>query len=101
MRHLMYVKLPNAEFNAHVRDGSVGPRIKKILDEIKPEAAYFTEYAGQRGALLIVDLAHPSDVPRLAEPWFLHFNAQVEFRIIMTPDDLAQAELDKLGKKWA
>jgi len=101
MRHLMYVKMPNAEFNAHVRDGSAGQRMKKILEEIKPEAAYFTEYAGQRGALLIVDLASPSDVPRLAEPWFLNFDAQVEFRVIMTPDDLEKADLSKLGKQWA
>jgi len=101
MRTLMYVKIPNAEFNAYARDGSAGARIKKILQEIKPEAAYFTEHAGQRGAILIVDLASPSDVPRLSEPWFLTFNAQVEFRIAMTPDDLEKAALDKLGQQWA
>jgi hypothetical protein len=42
-----------------------------------------------------------SDIPRLAEPWFLSFNAEVEFRIAMTPEDLAHADLDALGKKWA
>ena len=55
--------------------------MKKILDEIKPEAAYFGERDGKRGGILIVDLNNPSEVPRLAEPWFLTFNAEVEFRV--------------------
>ena len=74
--------------------------MKKILDDIKPEAAYFGEREGKRGGVLIVDAAKASDVPRLAEPWFLSFNAEVEFRVAMTPEDLAQADLGALGKKW-
>jgi len=42
-----------------------------------------------------------SEVPALAEPFFLTFNAEVEFRIAMTPEDLARSGLDALGKKWA
>ncbi len=101
MRMLLHVKLPPEAFNAYVRDGSVEKRMKKIIEEIKPEATYFTEYGGQRGALMVVDLAGPSDVPRLAEPWFVTFDAQVEFHIAMTPEDLAKAHLDELGKQWA
>lgn len=74
--------------------------MKKILDDAKPEAAYFGERDGKRGGILIVDLAKPSDVPRLAEPWFLNFNADVRFRVVMTPEDLAKADLVALGKKW-
>ena len=29
-----------------------------------------------------------SKIPTFAEPWFLTFNADVEFRAVMTPDDL-------------
>jgi hypothetical protein len=50
---------------------------------------------------MIVDVANPSDVPALAEPWFLSFNADVTFHIVMSPEDLARAGLDALGKKWA
>jgi hypothetical protein len=49
----------------------------------------------------VVNVNSPSDVPALAEPWFLTFNAEVEFRIAMTPEDLSRASLDALGKKWA
>jgi hypothetical protein len=74
--------------------------MKKILDDTKPEAAYFSEREGKRGCVLIIDLQGPSDVPRLAEPWFLSFNAEVEFRICMLPEELGKANLEALGKKW-
>jgi hypothetical protein len=71
------------------------------LEAIKPEAVYFTEQNGQRGAMLIVDLPDPSKIPALAEPWFLTFEADVEFRVVMSPDDLKRAGLDELGKQWS
>jgi hypothetical protein len=43
MRMLIHVKIPNKEFNAYAKDGSVGRKIKRILDDIRPEAVYFTE----------------------------------------------------------
>jgi len=101
MRMLLNVKLPNAEFNAAVRDGSVGKKMAAIMEEMKPAAAYFTEQNGQRSGLLIVDIDDPAKIPMLAEPWFLTFNANVELRIVMTPEDLQRAGLEELGKKWS
>jgi len=101
MRMLMTVKIPVEPFNAAVRNGTASATMKKILDEIKPEAAYFTAQDGHRGGILIVNFDHSSAIPRLAEPWFLAFNAQVSFQPAMTPADLAEADLDSLGKKWS
>ena len=50
---------------------------------------------------MITDVDDPSKVPSFAEPWFLNFNANCEFHIVMTPEDLAKAGLEELGKKWA
>src|SRR6266852_3027190 len=100
MRMLLNVVLPHEPFNAAVRKGTVGEIIGKILEAIKPEAVYFTEQDGHRGAVLIVNLENPSQVPALAEPWFLHFNADCKFRVVMTPEDLQRAGLAELGKKW-
>ena len=101
MRILMNVRIPHQQFNAAVKDGTVGQKLNRILEASKPEAVYFTEQNGHRGAVLVVDLPDPSKVPTLAEPWFLAFQADVEFRIAMTPDDLKKAGLDDLGKKWS
>jgi len=100
MRMMMLVECPLEPFNSMVRRGTAGPTMMKILDDMKPEAAYFGERAGKRGAVLIVDVARPSDVPKLAEPWFLNFEASVELRICMLPQDLGEANLEALGKKW-
>ena len=100
MRVLLNVKIPHGPFNAAVKDGTVGSKLNRILEAIKPEAVYFTEQNGHRGAVLIVDLTDPSKIPSLAEPWFLTFEADVEFRIAMTPDDLKRAGLDELAKTW-
>lgn len=100
MRVLMFVKLPVEPFNAAVRNGTVAATMKKILDDAKPEAVYFTEQRGLRTGILVVDMKESSEIPRYAEPWFLNFNAQVEFRPAMTPQDLAHSGLEDLGKKW-
>ncbi len=101
MRMLLQVRIPHEDFNEAVRDGSAGKKLKKILDEIKAEEVYFTEYDGWRGAIMIVNVNDPSEVPKFAEPWFLSFNADCEFHIAMTPEDLGRAGLDALGKKWS
>ena len=100
MRFLLNIVIPHEKFNALTKDGSVGKKLKLILDETKPEAVYFTEQHGKRSALLIVDIADASKIPALAEPWFLTFNADVEVKAVMTPDDLGHAGLEDLGKKW-
>ncbi|MEO6354356.1 MAG: panthothenate synthetase [Oxalobacteraceae bacterium] len=101
MRMLLNVEFPHEPFNTAIRDGSAGAKIARIMDEIKPEAAYFTEHNGHRGATLIVDVEQASQIPALAEPWFLQFNADCQFRIAMTPEELQQAGLEQLGQKWA
>jgi len=101
MKVLMNVTIPHQQFNAAVKDGSVGSKLNRILEAIKPEAVYFTEHNGRRGAVVIVDLPNASKIPALAEPWFLTFEADVEFHVAMTPEDLKKAGLDELGRKWA
>ena len=101
MRMLMYVKFPLEPFNTATRQGTVGDTIKKILADIKPESAFFTDHDGHRGGTFVVQVKDATDIPRLAEPFFLKFNAEVEFHIAMTPEDLGKADLGALGKKWA
>lgn len=100
MRMILNLIFPHEPFNTAVRNGTAGATIGRILDEIKPEAVYFTEQNGHRGAILIVNINKPSEVPALAEPWFLNFNADCQLRIVMGPEDLQQAGLEELGKKW-
>jgi hypothetical protein len=98
---LLNIRIPHQPFNSFVKDGTAGAKLGRLLEATKPEAAYFTEQNGQRGAVLIVDLPDPSKIPVLAEPWFLTLQADVEFRVAMTPEDLKKSGIDALGKTWS
>ena len=100
MRFIVKITVPNEPFNTYVKDGSVAHRMGNILAETKPEASYFTELNGVRSAILIVNMDETSQIPAIAEPWFLQFNADVEFHPVMLGDDLAKANLEEIGKKW-
>ncbi|HEY4686374.1 MAG TPA: panthothenate synthetase [Dehalococcoidia bacterium] len=100
MRMLIDLSFPLEPFNTMVKKGTASQLIDRVMADIKPEAAYFAERGGKRGGILIVDVPDPSKVPAIAEPFFLLFNASVEFHVVMTPDDLAKSGLDDLGRKW-
>jgi hypothetical protein len=101
MRMLMHVKIPHEPFNTLVKKGTAGQTMMKILESIRPEAVYFSDFDGKRGCIAIVDVAEPSKVPALAEPFFLAFQADVQFHVVMNPDDLKKSGLDEIGKKWS
>ena len=100
MRMLLDITIPHEPFNSLLRKGEAGKKLGEILDALKPEAVYFSEHEGKRGAVVIINMTDASQIPAIAEPWFLTFNADVKFRIAMTPEDLKKAGLDAVGKKW-
>jgi hypothetical protein len=92
MRMLLRASIPVDVGNAAVKAGTLGSTIEKILADLKPEAAYFiADDNGQRSANVVFDMQDTSQIPAVAEPWFLAFNASVHFEPIMTPQDLATA----------
>ena len=100
MRMMIIAKNPPEPFNSGVKDGSSGKKLKAILEEIKPEVAFFTEIDGKRCTVMLVDMKDASQIPSLAEPFFLSFNSEVSFHPVMSPEDLGKAGLEDLGKKW-
>jgi hypothetical protein len=77
--------------------------IEGILADLKPDAAYFfADDGGQRSGSIVFDMKDPSQIPAVAEPWFLAFNAQVSLRPIMNPQDLAKAgpSIGKAAKEY-
>jgi hypothetical protein len=103
MRVLLKVNIPVETGNAAAKAGKLGTIIQSILDDLKPESVYFTDDRGQRTGYLFLDLKEASQIPAIAEPWFLAFNAAIEIHPVMVPEDLAKASaaIELAVKKFA
>jgi hypothetical protein len=91
MRMMMKVTIPVETGNAAAANGTLGSIIQRILADLKPEAVYFAEDNGQRTGYIFFDMQDSSQLPAVAEPWFLAFKASLTVRPAMTPDDLGRA----------
>ena len=102
MRVLMKVSLPVETANAFARKGTLGETIGRILQEIKPECAYFGDADGKRTGFFVVNLEGLHKIPATVEPWFLAFNASVQLTPVMTAEDLQKAgpDIKRAAKKY-
>jgi hypothetical protein len=103
MRFLLKVNIPVESGNAAAKAGKLGATIQSILADLKPEAVYFTDSNGQRTAFIFLEMQDAAQIPAIAEPWFLAFNASIEIHPVMIPGDLAKAAaaIDNAVKKYA
>ena len=100
MRFLVKVSIPVESGNAAAKEGFKA--IPEILAEQKPEAAYFLAEDGKRTALLFLDMDDTSQLPAIAEPWFLAFNASIQATPVMVAADLEKAgpAIEQAVKKY-
>lgn len=87
----MKIEIPIDKGNSRIGDPKFGEKMNQLLTEVKAEAAYFTSVNGQRGAYIVVNMTDASQIPAMAEPFFLWFNANVYFVPVMSMEDLQKA----------
>jgi hypothetical protein len=68
------------------REEAIDSAVKMVISKLE-RLPIFRRAERTTGAILIINLPDPSKVLAFAEPWFLAFNANVEFQFVMTPDD--------------
>jgi|SRR5580658_11001904 hypothetical protein len=102
MLHLLEIRIPIDAGNEALSDPDFGKKMHELLAEIKAQAAYFTSINGQRGAYIAVDLNDASQIPAIAEPFFLWLKADVRVMPAMKPEDLGKAgpAIAAAIKKW-
>ena len=91
MRMMLRWTVPVERGNETIKDGTLSQTIESLIDELKPEAAYFWPENGERGGMMVFDMADPAQIPQIAEPLFLNVDAAVDFAPVMNADDLKKA----------
>jgi hypothetical protein len=88
MRMMLKVTVPTEAGNRALKDGSFQKTMEEAISRLKPEAAYFIAEKGRRCALLFFDMQSSSDLPKIAEPFFMGFDAEIEVVPAMNANDL-------------
>ncbi|MFC9594712.1 hypothetical protein [Streptomyces sp. NPDC056944] len=88
MRMLLKVQMDTQASNDAIKQGRLLQLMEGALQELRPEAAYFTVENGCRTAYIFFDLADPSLMPKISEPFFMEIGAGIHYSPVMNPDDL-------------
>ncbi|MDL5202845.1 hypothetical protein [Streptomyces sp. ALI-76-A] len=97
MRVLLKASMDTEKANEAIRNGTLGKLIQEAVEQIKPEAAYFTTENGQRTAFLFFDMQDSSQMPVISEPFFLNLGAKISYTPVMNMEDV-QKGLSQLGR---
>ena len=103
MRTLLTFSINPEKGDQLIKEGRIGETMESILEDLQPEAAYFTDVEGTRGGFLVVDMEDASQVPAITEPLLLGVGATVHMQPVMTPEDLRGAAgeaLQQMGQKY-
>ncbi|MFD3550320.1 hypothetical protein ACFWUW_32850 [Streptomyces sp. NPDC058655] len=90
MRVMLRAHMDTAATNEGIKSGTLPRTIKKLMEKVKPEAAYFGLHEGVRSCWMVFDLQDSSHMPSLIEDLLLEFNAEVEVAPVMNAEDLAK-----------
>jgi hypothetical protein len=94
---MLKVRFPVEASNKALKEGTLEKTMGKMLEQLKPEAAYFFPDGGCRAAIFVFNLKEPSDIAVSVEPFFAAMNAEAYLTPVMNADDL-KAGLGKLMK---
>jgi hypothetical protein len=88
MRMLLKARLRTEEGNLAIKSGEMEKTLLAIMDDLKPEAAYFVPDGGRRCALIFFDMQDSSELPRITEPFFMEYDAEVSVQPAMNVEDV-------------
>ncbi|MBY8341275.1 hypothetical protein LXH13_19595 [Streptomyces spinosirectus] len=97
MRVLLKATMDTEKGNEAIRNGTLAKLVQESMEQIKPEAAYFTSDHGRRTAYIVFDMQDSSQMPVISEPFFLNLDAEVTLTPVMNMEDV-QKGLSQLGR---
>jgi hypothetical protein len=102
MRFITRVTLPLEAGNSLCRDKEMNRKFETLLSDVRPETVYFGIEGGQRTIFAIVNVEGSHELPRIAEPFWLGFKANVDFIPVMNQEEFkkAQGSIESAVRKY-
>ncbi|GAA0467560.1 hypothetical protein ACFQ2B_07555 [Streptomyces stramineus] len=96
MRTLLRARMDTRAGNESLKNGTMPKIVDELMEQLKPEAAYFGPLDGGRTCLMVFDMQDSSQMPAMLERLFMEMEAEVELNPVMNYDDLKKG-LGALG----
>ena len=91
MRFLISARVPTERTNALIQEGRFPQTFQSVMEDLRPEAAYFTDMDGARGAYFVVNVEEPSEMAHKTETLLQGLGAEIRIRFVWTPEDVQEA----------
>jgi len=88
MRLMLKFTIPVEKGNRAAADGTLENAIAGLIEQVKPEAAYFMLEGGKRAGLVVFEADDQATMPGINEPLFAALDAAIEIQPVLTADDL-------------
>jgi hypothetical protein len=80
--------MPTEYGNKLLQDPNFQKKLEGLLNQIKPEAVYFTPVEGDRGIYMVVNLASADMMAAIGEPLWMTLNCKLDVTPVMELSDL-------------
>ncbi|WP_175408613.1 DUF3303 family protein [Streptomyces sp. TRM64462] len=98
MRMILRATMDTQKSSELIKNGKMPEILKTMMEQLKPEAAYFTPDKGRRSCVIVFDMDDPSQLPVITEPLYAQAGAEISVQPCMNLEDL-QRGLAAIGNR--
>jgi hypothetical protein len=91
MRFLISARVPTERTNELIQEGGFPQTFQSVMEDLRPEAAYFTDVDGARGAYFVVYVDDPSEMSVRTETLLQGLGAEIKIQFVWTPEEVQEA----------
>ncbi len=88
MRLMLRFTIPVEKGNQAGADGSLAKAIKELIDQVRPESAYFYLQDGKRSGMVVFEETDQTRMATINEPLFTKLDAAIDIQPVLVLEDL-------------
>ncbi len=88
MRVMVKFTIPTEGGNEALKGGRIGKLLPQLMEDLKPEAAYFYPHDGLRAGHFIINMSDSSQIVEVSERIWFALRGSVELVPVMSAEDI-------------